>query len=156
MAKVDDGRKVVAENRKARHNYEIGEVLEAGVELRGSEVKSLRAGRANIAEAYAAGDGGEIYLINANIPEYFEAGRFNHEPKRMRKLLLRKREIARLLIAVDREGMTLVPLQLYFNPRGRAKLSLAIGKGRKLHDKREATKTRDWDRQKRRLMRDKG
>lgn len=156
MAKQDDGRKVVAENRKARYNYEIGEVLEAGIELKGSEVKSLRSGRATIAESYASGEGGEIWLINANIPEYFEASRFNHEPKRPRKLLLKKREMARFLIAIEREGMTMVPLQLYFNARGKAKVALALAKGKKVHDKRETERKRDWNREKGRLLRDKG
>ena len=154
--KQADGRKVVAENRKARHNYDIGEVVEAGIVLTGSEVKSLRAGHATIAESYASDEDGEIWLINANIPEYFQAGRFNHDPKRARKLLLKKREASRLMIAIQREGMTLVPLQLYFNPRGIAKLALALAKGRKLHDKREAIKERDWSRQKQRLVRDRG
>jgi SsrA-binding protein len=154
MAGKEPGdRKVVAENRKARHNYDIGEVLEAGIVLTGSEVKSLRAGRANIAESYATDDRGELFLINANIPEYFEAGRFNHQPKRPRKLLVKKREAAKLMGAIQREGMTLVPLQLYFNRRGIAKIALALAKGRKVHDKREAIKTRDWNRQKQRLVR---
>jgi len=156
MAEKNDGRKVVADNRKARHNYEIEEAFEAGIALQGSEVKSLRAGKANIAEAYASEEDGEIYLINANIPTYKQAGRFNHDPRRQRKLLLHKREIDRLMGAVQREGMTIVPLKLYFNERGIAKLSLAIARGKKLHDKRETAKKRDWQRQKARIMRDKG
>jgi SsrA-binding protein len=156
VAKKPDDRKVVADNRKARYNYEIGEVLEAGIALVGSEVKSLRAGKATIAEAYATDEGGEIWLINANIPEYLQANRENHEPKRRRKLLLKKREMAKLMIAVQREGMTLIPLQMYFNLRGMAKVTLALGRGRKLHDKREADKKKDWNRDKQRLMRDKG
>ena len=156
MAKQADDRKIVAENRKARHDYAIEDVLEAGIMLVGSEVKSLRAGRATIAEAYASDEDGEIYLINANIPEYTQANRFNHEPKRRRKLLLKKREMARLSIAIRREGMTLVPLEIYFNKRGIAKLALALAKGKKVHDKRETIKQRDWSRQKQRLMRDKG
>ena len=149
-------RKIVAENRKARHEYDILEVFEAGIALSGSEVKALRRGQSNIAESYATEQGGEIYVINAYIPGYAEASRFNHEERRPRKLLLHRRQINKLIGAVRREGMTLVPLKLYFNERGRAKLELALAKGRKLHDKREAEKTRDWDRQKARLMREKG
>jgi SsrA-binding protein len=154
--KKDDDRKVVAENRKARHNYEILEVTEAGIALQGSEVKSLRSGRATIAESYASAEGGEIWLINAHIPEYLEANRFNHEPKRPRKLLLHKRQMAKLIIAVEREGMTMVPLQVYFNARGRAKVALALAKGKKLHDKRDSERRRDWSREKGRLLRAKG
>ncbi len=124
--------------------------------MTGSEVKSLRQGKSNIAESYATEEGGEIYIINAYIPGYTEANRFNHEEKRPRKLLLHKTEIAKLIGAVRRDGMTLVPLKLYFNDRGRAKLEVALGKGRKLHDKREVEKARDWGRQKARLLRDKG
>src|SRR5512132_2592737 len=130
--------KAVAENRKARFNYEIGEVIEAGIVLTGSEVKSLRAGKATIAESYADARDGEIWLINANIPEYLQASRFNHAPKRARKLLLHQRQINRLAGAVEREGMTIVPLKLYFNERGRAKIEIALAKGKKLHDKRES------------------
>ena len=156
VAKKQPPRKIVAENRKARHAYEIQEVFEAGIALSGSEVKSLRQGKSNIAESYATEQGGEIYVINAYIPGYAEANRFNHEERRPRKLLLHKREIAKLIGAVRREGMTLVPLRLYFNDRGRAKLELALARGRKLHDKREVEKARDWDRQKGRLLREKG
>ncbi|MEI9805216.1 MAG: SsrA-binding protein SmpB [Pseudolabrys sp.] len=148
--------KSVAENRKARFNYELGEVIEAGIVLTGSEVKSLRSGRATIAEAYADARDGAIWLINANIPEYLQAHRFNHTPKRPRKLLLHMRQISRLAGAVEREGMTIVPLKLYFNERGRAKIEIALGKGKKLHDKRETLKKRSWDRERGRLMRDKG
>jgi SsrA-binding protein len=154
--KKDPSRKIVAENRKARHSYEIHEVFEAGIMLAGSEVKSLRAGKSNIAESYASEQGGELYVINAYIPAYAEANRFNHEERRPRKLLLHKREIAKLIGAVRKEGMTLVPLKLYFNDRGRAKMELALARGRKLHDKRAAEKARDWDRQKGRLLREKG
>jgi len=143
----------VTENRRARHDYSVEETVEAGLLLTGSEVKSLRQGQASIVEAYAGPRKGELYLINANIPEYRQA-RENHEPKRPRKLLLRKREIERLMGAVQREGMTLVPLKLYFNERGIAKLLLGLAKGRKKHDKREAIKARDWGRQKSRVMRD--
>jgi SsrA-binding protein len=149
-------RKLIAENRRARREYDIEEVFEAGLALLGSEVKSLRQGRANIAESYATEENGEIWLINANIPEYAAANRNNHEPKRRRKLLLKKREMAKLIGAVRREGRTLAPLKLYFNPRGIAKLELALAKGRKFHDKRAAEQKRDWERQKGRLMRDKG
>jgi SsrA-binding protein len=154
--KVQPPRKVVAENRKARHSYEIQDTFEAGIMLSGSEVKSLRQGKSNIADSYATDQGGEIYLINAYIPGYTEANRFNHEEKRPRKLLLHKREIAKLIGAVRRDGMTLVPLKLYFNDKGRAKMELALARGRKLHDKREAEKARDWDRQKGRLLRARG
>jgi len=148
--------KIVADNRKARFNYEIGEVFEAGIALTGTEVKSLRTGRAAIAESYADSRGGEIWLVNANIPEYLQASRFNHAPKRPRKLLLHKRQIHKLAAAVEREGMTIVPLRLYFNARGRAKLQIALARGKKLHDKREVEKKRDWAKEKGRLMRDKG
>ncbi len=149
-------RKVVADNRKARFNYEIIDTLEAGLELTGTEVKSLRAGKSTIAESYATEHNGEIFLINSFVPEYLQGNRFNHEPKRPRKLLLHKREIGKLLGAIQKDGMTLVPLKLYFNDRGRAKLELAIARGKKLHDKRETEKKRDWDREKGRLLRDKG
>ena len=155
-AKIERKIKVVADNRKARFNYEIGEVFEAGIMLTGTEVKSLRTGKATIAESYADARGGEIWLINSNIPEYLQASRFNHEPKRRRKLLLHKRQVNRLAGAVEREGMTLVPLRLYFNERGRAKLEIALGRGKKLHDKRETLKKRSWERERGRLMREKG
>ena len=149
--------KVVAENRKARFNYEIGDSYEAGIALTGSEVKSLRSGKATIAESYADAKGGDIWLINANIPEYLQAGPFNnHAPKRPRRLLLHRREIDRLTGAVDREGMTIVPLKLYFNDKGRAKIEIALAKGKKLHDKRETLKKRSWEREKSRLLRVKG
>ncbi len=149
-------KKVVAENRKARFNYEIVDTYEAGIVLTGTEVKSLREGKANIAESYASDEGGEIWLINSYLPEYLQANRFNHEVRRRRKLLLSKREINRLRIGINREGMTLVPLRVYFTDTGRAKLELALAKGKKLHDKRETQKERDWNRQKSRLLRDKG
>ncbi len=156
MAAKPTGQKTVADNRRARFNYEIGEVFEAGIALTGSEVKSLRLGRATIAESYADARDGEIWLVNANIPEYLQAGRFNHAPKRPRKLLLHKRQINKLAGAVEREGMTIVPLKLFFNERGRAKLELAIARGKKLHDKRETEKKRNWDRERSRLLRMKG
>src|SRR5882672_10750741 len=148
--------KAIAENRKARFNYEIGETYEAGIALTGSEVKSLRAGKATIAESYADARDGEIWLINSNIPEYLQAHRFNHLPKRPRKLLLHQNQINKLAGAVERQGMTIVPLKLYFNARGRAKLEIALGKGKKLHDKRETLKKRSWERERGRLMRQKG
>jgi len=147
--------RVVVVNRKARHNYFIDETLEAGLMLTGTEVKSLRQGRANIGEAYAVERDGEIFLINAHIAEYGGGNRFNHEPTRPRKLLLRRREIASLIGAVQREGVTLVPLAIYFNERGRAKLRLGIARGKRKYDKRAAIKERDWNRQKQRLMREK-
>jgi len=158
MAKKSERRlKVVAENRKARFNYEIGDTFEAGIALTGSEVKSLRSGKATIAESYADARGGELWLVNANIPEYLQAGPFNnHAPKRPRRLLLHQREIERLAGAVEREGMTVVPLKLYFNEKGRAKVEIAVARGKKLHDKRETLKKRSWDREKGRLMRLKG
>ena len=155
-AKLDRKMKVIADNRKARFNYEIGEVFEAGIALTGTEVKSLRNGRANIGESYADARAGEIWLVNANIPEYLQAGRFNHAPKRARKLLLHRNQINKLMGAVEREGMTLVPLKLYFNVKGRAKIELALAKGKKLHDKRETEKKRSWERERGRLMRAKG
>ncbi len=148
--------KSVAENRKARFNYEIGEVVEAGIVLTGSEVKSLRLGKATIAESYADARDGAIWLINSNIPEYLQAHRYNHTPKRPRKLLLHQRQINKFAAAVEREGMTLVPLKLYFNEKGRAKIEIALGKGKKMHDKRDTLKKRSWDRERGRLMRDKG
>ena len=156
MVTKREGGKLLAENRKARFNYEIEEKLEAGLALTGSEVKSLRAGKANISDAYASDQGGELYLINAHIAEYAQAARANHDPKRLRKLLLHRREIGRLMGAIQREGMTIVPLKLYFNARGIAKVELGVAKGKKLHDKRETAKRRDWERQKGRLMREKG
>ncbi len=155
-AKPQSNARIVAQNRKARFNYEIGETLEAGIALTGTEVKSLRQGKATIAESYADSRGGEIWLMNANIPEYLQGGRFNHAPKRMRKLLLHRRQIDKLIGAVEREGMTLVPLKLYFNDKGRAKVELALARGKKLHDKRETEKKRSWERERGRLLRAKG
>ncbi len=147
---------LVAQNRKARHDYFIEDSLEAGLVLQGTEVKSLRQGRASIAEAYAAEQDGDIYLLNAQIPIYEAASRENHEPKRPRKLLLHKRERARLIGMVRRQGYTLVPLRLYFNDRGRAKVELGVARGKQNIDKRQTVKNRDWQRQKARLMRDRG
>ena len=148
--------KLIAENRRARYDYFVENTYEAGLQLTGTEVKSLRNGRANIAESYAAVEGREIVLINANIPEYGPANRFNHEPKRPRKLLLHRKEIDKLIGAVQRDGRTLAPLKLYFNDKGRVKLELALATGKKAHDKRAATAERDWKREQGRLMREKG
>ncbi len=155
--KSDPNYKVAADNRRARFDYEIGEVVEAGLMLTGTEVKSLRSGKATVAESYAAVDrNGELMLYNCNIPEYLQGNRNNHEPKRPRKLLLHAREIAKFAKGVEREGMTIVPLRIYFNDKGRAKIALALGRGKKLHDKRETEKERDWSRDKSRLMRERG
>ncbi len=147
---------IAAQNRKARHDYFIEENFEAGIQLTGTEVKSLRAGRATITEAYASDEDGALYLINAYIPEYESARHFNHDPKRKRKLLLHKREIEKLRNAVNRKGMTLVALSIYFNDRGLAKVDLGLAKGKQHHDKRQDVKERDWKRDKARLMRAKG
>jgi SsrA-binding protein len=148
--------KVAAENRKARFSYEVIDTYEAGLVLTGTEVKSLREGHANIQESYASNEGGEIWLINSYLPEYLQGNRFNHEPRRRRKLLLNKKEMSRMAQAVEREGMTMVPLKIYFNERGRAKMLLAIARGKKLHDKRETEKQRDWNREKGRLLKERG
>jgi len=149
-------RKVVIENRRARFDYEILETFEAGIALAGPEVKSLRQGRGNLQDAYASVDHGELYLVNAYIPEYSEANRFNHETRRPRKLLLHRREIDRLAGGVLRDGLTIVPLRVFFNPRGRAKAEIALARGKKLHDKRETEKQRSWAREKSRLLRERG
>ena len=151
-----DKQKTVAENRRARFEYFIEDKFEAGLMLTGTEVKSLRAGEATIAESYAEVRGGEVWLVNANVPEFSHGNRFNHEPRRPRKLLLSSREIDRLTGAVERKGMTLVPLSIYFNGRGRAKVELALAKGKNVADKRQTTKDRDWQRDKARLMRARG
>jgi len=148
--------KTVAENRRARFEYFLDEIFEAGIALTGTEVKSLRFGEGSIAESYAEVKGEEVFLVNANIPEFSHGNRHNHEPKRPRKLLLHEREINRLRAGVAREGMTLIPLSVYFNARGRAKVELALARGKKLHDKRETIKDRDWKREQGRLMRDRG
>ncbi|GAA5540333.1 MULTISPECIES: SsrA-binding protein SmpB [Brucella/Ochrobactrum group] len=154
--KNSPARKIIAENRKARFNFEILDTLEAGLVLTGTEVKSLRANQSNIAESYASFENGEFWLINSYIPEYTQGNRFNHEPRRLRKLLVSSREASRLFNSVSRDGMTVVPLKLYFNDRGRAKLELAVARGKKNHDKRETEKKRDWGREKARLLRDRG
>ncbi len=148
--------KIVAENRRARYEFFIDEVLEAGIALAGTEVKALRQGEGSIAEAYAELKDGQMWLVNANIPEFSHGNRNNHEPKRPRKLLLHEREIKRFNGAVTRQGMTLVPLMIYFNDRGRAKVELALAKGKKLHDKRDTEKARDWKREAGRLLRERG
>lgn len=148
--------KIIADNRRARFDYFIEETLEAGVQLLGTEVKALREGRATIAESYASPERGELFLINSYIPEYNPASQFNHEPRRPRKLLVKKRELNKLMAAVEREGRTLVPLKLYFNERGRAKLEIALAKGKKVADKRATEKARDWKREQGRLLREKG
>lgn len=152
----DKPRKIAAENRKARFEFAIDDTYEAGIALAGSEIKSLRAGKATIGDSYAAEKNGELYLVNAYIPEYLQAHQFNHETKRPRKLLLHKRQINKLIGAVQREGMTIVPLKIFFNDRGRAKVELALAKGKNAADKRETAKKRDWEREKSRLLRDKG
>jgi SsrA-binding protein len=148
--------KLIAENRRARFDYFLEETFEAGIMLTGTEVKALRLGRANIAESYAAAEHGEIMLINAYIPEYGPANRFNHEPRRPRKLLLHRKQIDKVAGAINREGRTLIPTRLYFDDKGRAKLELALAKGKKQHDKRETEASRDWKREQGRLLRDKG
>ena len=148
--------KVIAENRRARFDYFLEDNIEAGIQLLGTEIKALRDGRANIAESYAAVEGREIVLINADIPPYKQANRFNHEPRRPRKLLLHRKQIDKLMGAVQRDGQTIIPLRLYLNEAGKAKLEIALAKGKKLHDKREASAERDWQRDKARLLRDKG
>ena len=147
-----DKQKVVAENRRARYDYFVEERFEAGIELTGTEVKSLRQGEGSIAESYATVEGDEVWLINSHIPEYSHGNRLNHEPRRPRKLLLKNREIAKLHGAVARQGLTLVPLSIYFNGSGRAKVELALARGKKVHDKRETIKERDWKREQQRLL----
>ncbi|WP_304168709.1 SsrA-binding protein SmpB [Phenylobacterium aquaticum] len=148
--------KLIAENRRARYDYFLEETFEAGLMLTGTEVKSLRVGRANIAESYASVENGEIVLINSDIPPYGHANRFNHEPRRHRKLLLHKKQIGKLIGAVQREGRTIIPIKLYWNEKGLAKLELALAKGKQNHDKRQATADREWQRDKARLMKDRG
>jgi len=148
--------RTIAENRKARFHYAIEDTAEAGIALTGTEVKSLRTQAPTIAEAYAEVRGGEAWLVNCHIPEFSHGNRANHEPRRPRRLLLHKREINRLAAKVEREGYTLIPLALYFSATNRAKLTLALGKGKKIYDKREAEQKRDWERRRRRLLRDKG
>ena len=155
-SRKQDGIKVVAENRRGRYDYEILQTFEAAIELKGSEVKSLRVGHINLAESYAAMKGNELYLLNSNVPEYREANRFNHEQKRPRKLLLHRKEIDRLAVGILREGLTIIPLKMFFNMRGRVKVDIALARGKKLVDKRETIKIRDWNREKSRVLRDRG
>jgi SsrA-binding protein len=152
----DESGKIVADNRKARHNYFIKDTYEAGIMLTGTEVKSLRTGAASLGESYAQIKNGEVHLINAHIPEYLQANRFNHAPRRPRKLLLHAREITKLSDAVNKQGMTVVPLRLYFNERGIAKVELGVAQGKKMADKRQTEKDRSWQRDKARLLREKG
>ena len=155
--KAEAPKKLIAENRRARFDYFLETFYEAGLALTGSEVKSLRNGRANIAESYAAVEGDEIVLVNADIPPYAQAGpHFNHEPRRHRKLLLKRKEIDKLIGAVQRDGRTIIPTKLFWNDKGLAKLEVALAKGKQAHDKREATAERDWQRDKARLMKDHG
>jgi SsrA-binding protein len=156
MASDAPKQKTIAENRRARFDYFLEDYIEAGIQLLGTEIKALRDGRANIAESYAAVEGREIVLINSDIPPYKQANRFNHEPRRHRKLLLHRKQIDKLIGAVQRDGRTIIPVRLYLNEKGKAKLEIALAKGKKLHDKREASAERDWQRDKARLMRDKG
>ena len=156
MAADAPKQKTIAENRRARFDYFLEDHIEAGIQLLGTEIKALRDGRANIAESYAAVEGREIVLINSDIPPYKQANRFNHEPRRHRKLLLHRKQIDKLIGAVQRDGRTIIPVRLYLNEKGKAKLEIALAKGKKLHDKREASAERDWQRDKARLLRDKG
>lgn len=149
-------RRLIAQNRRARFDYFIDDTIEAGIVLKGTEVKALREGRASLQDSFAAADGSELYLFNAYIPEYGPATRFNHETRRPRKLLMHKRELDRLMGAVKRDGVTLVPVSMYFNKRGIAKVDLGLARGKKQHDKRQTTKERDWGRDKARLLRDRG
>ena len=148
--------KIVAENRKARYEFFIAEVVEAGIALAGTEVKALRQGEGSIAESYAELKDGQMWLVNSNIPEFSHGNRNNHEPKRPRKLLMHAKQISKFNGAVTRQGMTVIPLMIYFNDRGRAKVELALAKGKKLHDKRETEKARDWKRDAARIMRERG
>lgn len=156
MAAEKPKTKVIAENRRARFDYFLEDNIEAGIQLLGTEIKALRDGRANIAESYVSPEGREVMLINADIPPYKQANRFNHEPRRPRKLLLHRKQIDKLIGAVQRDGQTIIPLRLYLNESGKAKIEIALAKGKKLHDKRETEAARDWQRDKARLMRDKG
>ena len=156
MSKAFNKVKIVADNRRAFYEYAVEERFEAGIELKGTEVKSLRAGEANIAESYVAVENGEVWMINSHIPEYSHGNRMNHDPRRRRRLLLHAREINKLFGATQRQGLTIVPLSMYFNNEGRAKLEIALAKGKKAHDKRAAIKERDWKREQGRLLRNHG
>lgn len=156
MAEQAPQQKTIAENRRARYDYFLEDHIEAGIQLRGTEIKALRDGRANIAESYVAVEGRELVLVNADIPPYKMANRFNHEPRRHRKLLLHRRQIDKMASAVQRDGRTIIPVRLYLNESGKAKLEIALAKGKKNHDKREATAERDWQRDKARLLKERG
>ena len=156
MAAKEPKQKTIAENRRARYDYFLDDYVEAGIQLLGTEIKALRDGRANIAESYVAVEGRELVLVNADIPPYKMANRFNHEPRRHRKLLLHRRQIDKMSAAVQREGRTIIPVRLYLNEAGKAKLEIALAKGKKTHDKREATAERDWQRDKARLLKERG
>ncbi|MBN9464359.1 SsrA-binding protein SmpB [Brevundimonas sp.] len=156
MASEQPKTKVIAENRRARFDYFLEDFVEAGIQLLGTEIKALRDGRANIAESYVSPEGRDLVLINADIPPYKQANRFNHEPRRPRRLLLHRKQIDRMIGAVQRDGQTIIPVRLYLNEAGKAKIEIAMAKGKKLHDKREASAERDWQRDKARLLRDKG
>ena len=156
MASEQPKTKVIAENRRARFDYFLEDFVEAGIQLLGTEIKALRDGRANIAESYVSPEGRDLVLINADIPPYKQANRFNHEPRRPRRLLLHSKQIDRMIGAVQRDGQTIIPVRLYLNEAGKAKIEIAMAKGKKLHDKREASAERDWQRDKARLLRDKG
>lgn len=156
MAAEKPRTKLIAENRRARFDYFLEDFTEAGIQLLGTEIKALRDGRANIAESYVSPEGRELVLINADIPPYKQANRFNHEPRRPRKLLLHRRQIDKMIAAVQRDGRTIVPVKLYLNEAGKAKIEIAMAKGKKVHDKRETEAARDWQRDKARLLRDKG
>lgn len=156
MADKEPKQKTLAENRRARFDYFLEDHVEAGIQLLGTEIKSLREGRANIAESYVAVEGRELVLVNADIPPYKMANRFNHEPRRHRKLLLHRRQIDKMISAVQRDGRTIIATRLYLNEAGKAKLEIALAKGKKVHDKREVAAERDWQRDKARLLRDKG
>ena len=156
MASEQPKTKVIAENRRARFDYFLEDFVEAGIQLLGTEIKALRDGRANIAESYVSPEGRDLVLINADIPPYKQANRFNHEPRRPPRLLLHRKQIDRMIGAVQRDGQTIIPVRLYLNEAGKAKIEIAMAKGKKLHDKREASAERDWQRDKARLLRDKG
>ena len=156
MATEKPKTKVIAENRRARFDYFLEDFVEAGIQLLGTEIKALRDGRANIAESYVSPEGRDLVLINADIPPYKQANRFNHEPRRPRRLLLHRKQIDRMIGAVQRDGQTIIPVRLYLNEAGKAKIEIAMAKGKKLHDKREASAERDWQRDKARLMRERG
>ncbi len=156
MAAEKPKTKVLAENRRAKFDYFLEDFVEAGIQLLGTEIKALREGRANIAESYVSPEGRDLVLINADIPPYKQANRFNHEPRRPRRLLLHRKQIDRMIGAVQRDGQTIIPVRLYLNEAGKAKIEIAMAKGKKLHDKRQATADRDWARDKARLMKERG